>query len=52
MAMNFISQFTITNCIIAGLTLIERARGFREAEALSKKWVREMGNRSLVLEAH
>jgi len=28
--------FTITNCITAGLTRIERARGFLEAATLSE----------------
>lgn len=45
-------KFTITNRIAAGLTLIERARGFLEAATLSENWIREMGNRVLVLEAH
>ena len=44
--------FTITNRITAGLTRIERARGFLAAAALSEAWVREMGRRALVLEAH
>ncbi|MDD3642183.1 MAG: Fic family protein [Candidatus Krumholzibacteria bacterium] len=44
--------FTITNSIAAGLTLIERARGFLEAATLSEDWVREMGRRALILEAH
>jgi Fic family protein len=44
--------FTITNRITAGLTRIERARGFLEAATLSEAWVREMGRRALVLEAH
>ena len=44
--------FTITNPITAGLTRIERARGFLEAATLSENWVREMGNRALMLEAH
>ena len=48
----FSPKFTITNRITAGLTLIERARGFLEAATLSENWVREMGNRALVLEAH
>jgi Fic family protein len=34
------------------LTRIERARGFLEAAALSESWVRAMGDRALVLEAH
>jgi hypothetical protein len=38
-------KFTITNRIAAGLTLIERARGFLEAATLSENWIREMGNR-------
>jgi len=45
-------KFTITNRITAGLTRIERTRGFLEAAMLSENWVREMGNRALVLEAH
>ena len=49
---NFNPKFTITNSITAGLTRIERARGFLEAATLSEDWVREMGNRALVLEAH
>jgi len=48
----FNPKFTITNRITAGLTRIERARGFLEAATLSENWVREMGNRALVLEAH
>ncbi|MFO0947247.1 MAG: Fic/DOC family N-terminal domain-containing protein [Planctomycetota bacterium] len=43
---------SITNAITAGLTAIERARGFLEAATLSEKWVRDMGERALVLEAH
>jgi Fic family protein len=44
--------FTITNQITAGLTRIERARGFLEAATLSEAWVREMGRRAFILEAH
>ena len=44
--------FTITNRIAADLTRIERARGFLEAATLSESWVKEMGHRALVLEAH
>jgi Fic family protein len=44
--------FTITNRITSGLTLIERARGFLEAATLSEAWIREMGRRALILEAH
>lgn len=48
----FNHKFTITNRITAGLTRIERARGFLEAATLSERWIREMGNRALMLEAH
>jgi Fic family protein len=52
MKMGFEPRFSITNAIAAGLTRIERARGFLEAATLSEAWVREMGQRALVLEAH
>jgi Fic family protein len=52
MTKNFKPIFTITNRIAAALTRIERARGFLEAATLSENWVREMGNRALMLEAH
>jgi hypothetical protein len=45
-------RFTITNRITAALTTIERARGFLEAASLSEEWVRRMGQRALLLEAH
>lgn len=48
----FKPTFTTTNRITAGLTRIERARGFLEAATLSEDWIREMGRRALVLEAH
>ncbi|TET31766.1 MAG: Fic family protein [Planctomycetota bacterium] len=48
----FQPRFTITNAVTAALTRIERARGFIEAVALSEDWVRAMGERALVLEAH
>lgn len=48
----FKPRFTITNAIISDLTLIERARGFLEAATLSEDWVRAMGARALLLEAH
>jgi Fic family protein len=35
-----------------GLAQIERARGFLEAAQLSEKWVRQMSERALLLEAH
>jgi Fic family protein len=50
--MGFEPRLSITNAIAAGLTRIERARGFLEAATLSEAWVREMGQRALVLEAH
>ncbi len=52
MSNGFNPKFTITNRITAGLTQIERARGFLEAATLSENWVRETGYRALVLEAH
>jgi Fic family protein len=52
MTKSFKPLFTITNRITAGLTRIERARGFLEAATLSEAWVREMGRRALILEAH
>jgi Fic family protein len=48
----FSPRFTITNAITAGLTAVERARGFLEAVTLSDKWVRRMSQRALLLEAH
>jgi Fic family protein len=52
MTKSFHPIFTITNRITAGLTRIERARGFLEAAALSEAWVQQMGHRALILEAH
>jgi Fic family protein len=52
MTQSFQPRFTITNRITEGLTRIERARGFLEAATLSEDWIREMGKRALVLEAH
>jgi Fic family protein len=49
---DFHPEFTITNGITAALTRIERARGFLEAATLSEDWIRAMGERALVLEAH
>jgi Fic family protein len=48
----FEPSFTITNAITAGLTTIERARGFLQAATLSEEWVRRMSQRALLLEAH
>ena len=50
--MSFAPRFTVTNPITAALTRIERARGFLEAAKLSEDWIRRMGERALVLEAH
>lgn len=50
--MPFTPRFTITNAITAGLTAIERARGFLEAATLSEEWTRRMSQRALLLEAH
>lgn len=52
MANTFQPKLQITNRITAALTRIERARGFLEAATLSEAWVREMGRRALILEAH
>lgn len=48
----FHPKFTITNAITSALTKIERARGFLEAATLSEEWLKEMGRKALVLEAH
>jgi len=48
----FDPKFTITNRMTAAITQIERARGFLEAARLSDDWVRDMGNRALIKEAH
>ena len=52
MSNGFRPVFTTTHLITGGLTRIERARGFLEAAVLSEQWVREMGRRALLLEAH
>jgi Fic family protein len=52
MTKGFNPKFSITNRIAKALMRIERARGFLEAATLSDEWVREMGARALVLEAH
>lgn len=49
---SFSPHFSITHKITDGLARIERARGFLDAAKLSEDWVREMGQRALVLEAH
>ena len=50
--MSFEPRVTVTHAITADLTRIERARGFLEAATLSEEWIRRMGARALVLEAH
>ncbi|NOT31519.1 MAG: Fic family protein [Planctomycetes bacterium] len=45
-------RFTTSHAITAALTKIERARGFLEAAKLSEEWLRRMGERALLLEAH
>jgi Fic family protein len=50
--MSFQPRFNITDAMTAALAQIERARGFLEAATLSEQWVRQMGARALVLEAH
>jgi Fic family protein len=45
-------RFTITNRITAGLTRIERARGFLDAAKLSEDWLEKMRSRAFLLEAH
>jgi len=47
-----VPRFSITNAITAGLTALERARGFLEAATLSDEWVARMSQRALLLEAH
>ncbi len=48
----FQPSFHITHRITAGLTRIERARGFLEAARLSEDWLATMRSRAFVLEAH
>lgn len=50
--MNFEPRFTISHGITADLTRIVRVRRFLEVAALSEDWIRQMGQRALVLEAH
>jgi len=48
----FAPRFTTSHSITAGLTAIERARGFLEAATLSEDWVRRMSQRALLVEAY
>ena len=50
--MDFAPRFTITNAITAGLTEIERVRGFLEAATLTEEWVDAMRAEAFLLEAH
>ena len=50
--MSFEPHSTVSHASMADLTRVERARGFLEAAALSEDWIRQMGERALVLEAH
>lgn len=50
--MTFTPKFSITNRMTQAITRIERARGFLEAAQLSADWVREVGEKTLILEAH
>jgi Fic family protein len=48
----FQPSFRITHRMMAGLTRIERARGFLEAARLSEDWLATMRSRAFLLEAH
>jgi Fic family protein len=48
----FAPRFTISHRITAGLTLIERARGFLEAARLSDAWLNRMSQAALLAEAY
>lgn len=48
----FQPSFRISNRATAGLTRIERARGFLDAAKLSEDWLATMRSRALLLEAH
>jgi len=48
----FAPKFAITNRMASAITQIERARGFLEAARLSDDWVRDMGHKALIKEAH
>ena len=48
----FKPKFTISNRMTSDITQIERARGFLEAAQLSDDWVRDMGNKAFIKEAH
>ncbi len=50
--LRYTPMFRITNRLTAGLTRIERVRGFLEAARLSDDWLATMRSRAFVLEAH
>ncbi len=50
--MSFEPHFTVAHAIMADLTQVERTRGFLEAAALSEDWIRQTGQRAVVLKAH
>lgn len=52
MAGRFQPTFSISNRMTAGLTRIERARGFLDAAKLSDDWLATMRSRAFLLEAH
>jgi Fic family protein len=45
-------KYQITHRVTAGLTRIERARGFLDAAKLSEDWLATMRSRAFLLEAH
>ena len=47
--MIFEPRFRVSDATMADLTRIERARGFLEAATLSQEWIRQMGERALVI---
>ena len=49
---SFDPQFTVSHAMKADLTRIERAHGFLKVAAISEDWIRQMGQLTLVLEAH
>ena len=49
---SFHPKFTVSNAITMALMQIERTRGFLDAAVLSEDWLKAMGQRALLLEAH
>jgi Fic family protein len=45
-------RYNVTHATMEALTRIERARGYLEAAKLSDEWIRRMGERAMLLEAH